>query len=479
MQANRLPQSTYFYTDPGQTFRQDSGSWVYKGEWNGTVSDKLYVEARYGDFGYYFPLIANSDRGYWFRDTAALTLEGSPQRQQNDRDCKQYTAAATYFVDTAKGSHTFKFGGEILNESQWTGFAEGVGGNRDLQYTNGRSSQIVFWFPTASDVGGLKNNDNGDFYLENKLDVFGAFLNDTWAMGRLTLNAGVRWDRYRNWLPEQRQVAFSHGTPELTIPDAPFAETEVNTWNSFAPRLGMVFDLTGDGRSVIRANYGLYWHNPGVGLSSNANQNQVQKTITRTWNDANGDRRWQPGEEGQVTSTNLAGSRTIDPDLKQPYTHEFGVFYERQLAEVIGSRVGFVYKTEDDLFESYQVNRPPSVYTVPFPFVDRGVDGAIGTADDRTITLYGMPAALASQHNVNEQATNTGRRARAGISRRRHPTTRRSGSGSRPSCVTRPATTSRARSRSRRRRPRPSASSSRARRCMRMRPRTTGRTTSR
>jgi hypothetical protein len=150
----------------------------------------------------------------------------------------------------------------------------------------------------------------------------------------------------------------------------------------------MVFDLTGDGRSVIKANYGLYWHNPGVGLSSNANQNQVQKTITRTWNDANGDRRWQPGEEGQVTSTNLAGSRTIDPDLKQPYTHEFGVFYERQLAEVIGSRVGFVYKTEDDLFESYQVNRPPSVYTVPFPFVDRGVDGAIGTADDRTITLY-------------------------------------------------------------------------------------------
>ncbi|HUE85061.1 MAG TPA: hypothetical protein VMO26_03195 [Vicinamibacterales bacterium] len=46
---------------PGATVAQDSGSWVYKGEWNGTISDKLYVEARYGDFGYYFPLIANSD----------------------------------------------------------------------------------------------------------------------------------------------------------------------------------------------------------------------------------------------------------------------------------------------------------------------------------------------------------------------------------------------------------------------------------
>src|SRR6478736_7285981 len=63
-QPNRLPFATYTYTDPSQTFAQDSGSWVYKGEWNSTVSDKLYVEARYGDFGYYFPLVANSDANY-------------------------------------------------------------------------------------------------------------------------------------------------------------------------------------------------------------------------------------------------------------------------------------------------------------------------------------------------------------------------------------------------------------------------------
>ena len=51
---------TYTYLIRRQTFVQDSGSWVYKAEWNGTLSDKLYVEARYGDFGYYFPLITNS-----------------------------------------------------------------------------------------------------------------------------------------------------------------------------------------------------------------------------------------------------------------------------------------------------------------------------------------------------------------------------------------------------------------------------------
>jgi hypothetical protein len=56
IQPHRLPGccNSYAYTKPDYTFSQDSGSWVYKGEWNGTVSSRLYVEARYGVFGYYF-----------------------------------------------------------------------------------------------------------------------------------------------------------------------------------------------------------------------------------------------------------------------------------------------------------------------------------------------------------------------------------------------------------------------------------------
>ncbi|MCC6988664.1 MAG: TonB-dependent receptor, partial [Acidobacteria bacterium] len=409
IQANRLPQGTYTYTDPDQTFRQDSGSWVWKGEWNGTVSDKLYVEARYGDFGYYFPQIANSDTGYWFRDTGLLTLEGSPQRQQNDRDRKQVTAAATYFVDSSKGSHTFKFGAELLKEKQWVGFEDGVGGNQDLQYANGRSSQIVFWFPTARSVGSLKTDNNGDTYVGNNLDVFGAFVNDTWSVGRATVNMGVRWDRYNNWLPDQSQVAFTHGIAKLAIADQDFAKTDVNTWNSFAPRIGFVYDLTGDGKTVVKANYGLYWHNPGVGLSASVNPNQSSKNVTYAWNDINGDKRWQPGEEGaSPTASNLAGAITKADGLKQPYTHEAGVFLERQITEMIGSRVGFVYKTEDDLFESYQVNRPASVYTVPFTFVDIGVDGVRGSGDDKNLTLLGMPAADATKYPVNQVISNAG-----------------------------------------------------------------------
>src|SRR5215471_1852144 len=60
-QPNRLPSATNSYTDLGSTLKQVSGSWIYKGEWNGTLNKNTYVEARYGVFGYYFPLLANTD----------------------------------------------------------------------------------------------------------------------------------------------------------------------------------------------------------------------------------------------------------------------------------------------------------------------------------------------------------------------------------------------------------------------------------
>jgi len=36
------------------------------------VLDKLYVEARYGDFGYYFPQITNGTQDYFWRDSGTL-----------------------------------------------------------------------------------------------------------------------------------------------------------------------------------------------------------------------------------------------------------------------------------------------------------------------------------------------------------------------------------------------------------------------
>ncbi len=220
-QPNRLPIAGYTYTDPSQTSRQVSPSWVYKAEWNGTVSDRLYLEARWGDFGYYDPRYSNSDEEYFWRDTTQLVLTGAHAESQTDRDRKQLTGAATYFLDTKFGSHTFKFGGEIYNETQWSGRAQNVGGNIEHIYSNGVSSQLVFGVPTATCVCGRYASDDGQLLVVNKLDQQDFFVNDTWSKGRVTMNLGLRWDRYKGLMPEQSQPAFTNGP--VSVPAQTFA----------------------------------------------------------------------------------------------------------------------------------------------------------------------------------------------------------------------------------------------------------------
>jgi hypothetical protein len=167
----------------------------------------------------------------------------------------------------------------------------------------------------------------------------------------------------------------------------------------FAPRIGVIYDLSNDGKMVVKANYGLYWHNPGVGIGNSANPNTASKSATYTWNDQAacagciaGDRKWQSGEEGaNPTSAALKGAVGMDPNIKAPYSHEASVFVERQLTDTMGLRAGFVYKTEDDLISTYQKSRGLETYTVPYTFVDIGVDGIRGTGDDRNLQFFGFP----------------------------------------------------------------------------------------
>ena len=396
IQANRLPFGTYTYTSDSATNRQDSGSWVYKGEWNATLTDKLYVEARYGDFGYYFPQITNGTEDYFWRDSGSLEILGSHQKNQNDRDRKQWNGAATYFVDSAKGSHTLKIGAEILKELQWFGVLQGVGGNIEHVYNNGTSNQVIFRIPTATQVGGLKDNDQGHLTTENALDQTSLFITDTWSVGRMTVNGGVRWDRYHGWLPEQNQLGATVGP--VVVAAKSFAETDLFTWNQIAPRIGVTFDLTGDGKTVLKGNYGLYWHNPGVGVSSDVNPNSGTKSATYGWSDINGDRRYQAGEQTALQSASLEGAVGLDPNIKAPYTHEASGWIERQLSDTIGVRAGYVYKAEEDLISLYIPTRGLDVFGrsgVPFTFVDIGVDGVRGTADDRPLSYVGLPSANA------------------------------------------------------------------------------------
>jgi hypothetical protein len=271
---------------------------------------------------------------------------------------------------------------------------------------------VILYAPTATAVGGLQSGPNGDLLSVDKLNTYDAFINDQWSVGRATLNLGVRYDRYRNFTPDQKQLAYSFGplnVPAATIPAQTYA-----TWNKIVPRLGITYDLAGDGKTVLKGNYGLFGFNPGVGISANGNPNASQKSVTYTWADAGacagciaGDGIYQPGEEGSLTASALAGNIRVDPNMFQPTSTQATAYIERQLTEGVGARVGFVYFHVQDQTGTFQLDRPASAYTVPFNVVDKGPDNIAGTADDQNLTFRGIPKSQLANYPTTQYVTNT------------------------------------------------------------------------
>ena len=133
----------------------------------------------------------------------------------------------------------------------------------------------------------------------------------------------------------------------------------MNTFNLFAPRVGMSLSLTEDGRTVFKANYGKYWWNPGTTLSEDVNPNPEVWNRRYVWNDLNSDLLYQPGEEGRLNSSagGLASAQ-IAADLQDTYTNEVAFWLERELVANFGVRTGAVWRGERQLAMQFNANRP-------------------------------------------------------------------------------------------------------------------------
>jgi hypothetical protein len=230
-----------------------------------------------------------------------------------------------YFVEELLGgSHEFKFGVEyrLTNVRSNTIYA----GDTRKYYWDGAPYLARVYREGLWDYGS---------------DRYSLYLNDAFSKGRLTLNIGFRLDREKGTNYES-EVNASRIAPDLmpalTVP----AVDPGVTWFTFSPRLGFTYDLTGDGKTIIRGNlarYGVHapsWVASYVSLSATA-------WATFRWNDYNGDDTVTTDELiGYPTSgilsfggfdpqnpTVLESPNGIDKNLKSPLTDELILGVER------------------------------------------------------------------------------------------------------------------------------------------------------
>jgi len=347
------------------TWEQLYWGWVWKGEWNSVVNDSTFVEVRYGQFGYNWPNHPNGTAPR-FEDTGNSIITGGNRDWNRDRRRDQVLGSLSYFKDGLAGSHNFKFGGEVFRETTVDTWLDGYPGNVLHRLDNGRPTDVYLFEPGSGKVG---------------LWTYAGFANDTWRVNnRLTLNLGLRFDKYAGFLPEQEHPVSRFNPTAISFP----AQDDVFNWNLFAPRAGLTYDVRGNGKTVLKMNYGQYWFNPGADFLFNVSPNVNGGWNKRfQWRDPNGNGVWDPGEEGTLVSTSGGrATESLDPNLEDTYTRELAGWFERELFADFGVRTGVVWRGERQRFQRVNTFHEFENFSVPITIPDPGPDGRVGTADD-------------------------------------------------------------------------------------------------
>jgi hypothetical protein len=200
------------------------------------------------------------------------------------------------------------------------------------------------------------------------------YVQDQWTRNRLTLQGALRYERAWSFFPEGMNGLLTDsvfGGPPRTLPRA----EGVTGYNDIAPRIGMAYDIFGNGKTAIKANLSKYWQyaaNDGVYIGTNPASTFAQ-TANRAWNDRTtfpvGDPRngnytpdcdlMNPAANGECaaldnqnffvfrqTGNALSTATQIDPALLggwgiRPYDWQFSVSVQQELLPRVSAEFGF------------------------------------------------------------------------------------------------------------------------------------------
>jgi len=222
---------------------------------------------------------------------------------------------------------------------------------------------------------------------------------------KATLNAGLRFDRYGSWLPEQ-------GNPGT----GPYAQLNLYpenhnfpNYNAWSPRLSFIYDLLGNGKIALKTSYGRYGAaGSGVNDASGPVANSVNPAAARTstyrWN---GTIPYTPSDADLQSVTGGRGDRRLDANLKAAGMDEYTGGVDLGLNKDLTIRLNVVRKLDWGGSKTLDLAQPYEAFTDSRTSVDPGRDNVTGTADDGTVTVWSVPRSYPTFGQVIQYTTNT------------------------------------------------------------------------
>jgi hypothetical protein len=276
---------------------------------------------------------------------AATSYRGWPNH--TDRYTQRFSTAYV------TGTHSFKTGVQI--EQLVTNAQYISNGNMSYTFRNGVPISI-----TQRSTPYLQMERGNDF---------GAFVQDQWTVDRLTMNLGLRYDFFYGWVPEQQTPGDISGWPGAPgsnpwLGERTYAAVSgVPSWHDLNPRVGMAYDVFGNGRTALKVSLGRYVAKTNVDVP--AANNPITTSVNnanRAWTDADND--YVPdcdlgnfasnGECGPISNSNFGKNNPLasrwDPEILRGWgvrddNWDFASEIQQQLMEGLSVTAGYYRNT--------------------------------------------------------------------------------------------------------------------------------------
>jgi hypothetical protein len=211
-------------------------------------------------------------------------------------------------------------------------------------------------------------------FSDNRYHSVGLYLQDDFRISdKLTLNLGLRWDYNTGLEFDQSQLAsvqfLANYIPAFKDPGLK------HDWNNIAPRLGFAYDLFGDGKTVIRGGFGIFYDQlyaetfmyAAAWLGTNPWRNEFYHSNSSGIKNPDGSF-WQPGDplpENEITPGVV--SDVIGPEFQYPYSQHFNIGFSHQLSADFAIDVNYVHTETRGLGKGDEYNRyHPSLDTFTY-----------------------------------------------------------------------------------------------------------------
>ena len=295
---------------PGCEHEYVKNQLYYNASYLHVFSDTTFMDVKFG--GYYQTAYKTIDKDIPPHKDLVTKMKTGNFEWYWDVPRQRYQASSSishHADEFLKGSHDFKIGVEV--EISPIGTHRGWGGGK--LYIDQAGEPYQMW-----------TYDGYSTYPTTKR--ISAFVQDTWTIGRLSINSGLRMNHWRGDIKDyDANPAFA---PKLGI----------------APRIGISYDVFGDHTTAFKIHYGKYYH-PVYGILYLHLKPQGPRAKYE-WIDNDWQLQYEdPWEE----------KYKMDPDLKWTYMNQFVVGVEREVVKDLSIEAQFIYKTNHDFLDRVNI----------------------------------------------------------------------------------------------------------------------------